>query len=406
MQLVNETDKTTEFGKRLFFAAYFILLMRAFLQNSTIAVYLHVDSLFYRYFIRLIAYVLIAVKIFFCDEYSRKVFCAYIVLALVFTLSVYFNRYLAVLEIILLAVGAHGLNLKAIVKEYFYIAVIMCASLAALSLCGVIENHIAYAGDIPRYSFGSVYPTDFAASLFYIQLSHAYLRKKDYSFFTFAFWVLVSLFVLKFCRARLNFALILFFSVFMYLKTLLPKVLKISFIKSVFVWAIPAFLVLSLVLHYAYSGNSSLLSWLDGKLSGRLYYGNRAIADYGFSIFGKNVKMQGWGFSQEEWDAELGYYFIDSGWLSMTIRYGILMTVLICGSFMVASRNAFRSGDYTLPIILLFLAITSIVDHHVLEIGYNPFLVLIGFAVRQVFARKRQGEMRASLKCKNNLNLS
>lgn len=396
MQADNNANKTTELGKRLFFVAYLILLLRAFLQNSTLAVYLNVDSIFYRYIFRLFAYIPIAIKIIFCDKYSQKVLYAYIIVTIVFTFSILFNRWLAVLEIILIAIGAHGLDLKYVVKEFFYVASIMCAFLAALSLCGVIENHIAYAGDIPRYSFGSVYPTDFAACLFYIQLSHAYIRKKGYTFITFAFWVLVAFFVLKLCRARLNFALILAFSVFMYLKTLFPNVLKNRIMSKIFIWAIPACFVLSLILHGAYSAENSLLSWLDRALSGRLYFGHRAIEDYGYSLFGKHVVMQGWGFSLAEWDSELGYYFIDSGWLNMTLRYGIIMSLLICISFMTVSKNAFRIQDYVLPIILLFLGITSIVDHHVLEIGYNPFLITIGMAIQQICTHKKTKRISAN----------
>lgn len=397
---INSSNKTNLTGKKLFYVAYFILLMRLLLLNSTLAQYLDVGSAFYRYFFRLIAYLLIAVKVLFFDRYSKKVLLVYVFLGVYFVISLFFNKYLMLLEIFILVIGSHGVELKSIVQEFFYVASVTCAMLFILSICGVIENHIAYAGDIPRYSFGNIYPTDFAASLFYIQLSHAYIRKKDYNFLTFAFWVLVAFFVLQFSRARLNFTLILCFAVVMYLKSLFPGIIKNSVIKKLIIWAVPVFCLLSIVLHYKYTADNAFLSWVDRALSGRLYYGNQAIEDYGFSLFGNYIKMQGWGFSLEEWDEKLGYYFVDCGWLSMALRFGVLFPIFLCISFMTVSKNAFKNKDYTLPIILLFLSVTSIVDHHVTEIGYNPFLIVLGVAINQIFTKKRFNNLDIKIKTK------
>ena len=110
--------------------------------------------------------------------------------------------------------------------------------------------------------------------------------------------------------------------------------------------------------------------------------------------------MQGWGFSLEEWDENLGYYFIDCGWLSMALRFGVLFPIFLCISFMTVSKNAFKNKDYTLPIILLFLSVTSIVDHHVTEIGYNPFLIVLGVAINQIFTKKRFNNLDIKIKTK------
>lgn len=405
MLKIQNVNETTKLGKELFYIAYFIFLTRALLQNSTLAVYLNVNSSFYHYGLRFIACIFILIKICFCDRFSIKVFFAYAVLVAVTFVCIAINTYVLLFEIVALAMGAHGVSLKSVVKEFVYVASVICGLLFILSLCGIIENHIAYAGDIPRYSFGSVYPTDFAALLFYIQLAQAYLRKKEYTLKTFLFWVLIALFILKFCRARLNFSLILIFAAFMYLKKLFPQAKKNKFVQKLFVWAIPACLIFSIAIHLVYSADNNLLDCIDKLLSGRLYYGHKAIDDYGFTLFGKYIKMQGWGSSLVEWDSELGYYFVDSGWLNMTLRFGLITSVFICASFVIVSQNAFKNSDFVLPIILLFLSITSIIDHHVLEVGYNPFLIVIGIAINQSFiSQKRTTDAKCLLKPQSGKN--
>ena len=90
---INSSNKTNLTGKKLFYVAYFILLMRLLLLNSTLAQYLDVGSAFYRYFFRLIAYLLIAVKVLFFDRYSKKVLLVYVFLGVYFVISLFFNKY-------------------------------------------------------------------------------------------------------------------------------------------------------------------------------------------------------------------------------------------------------------------------------------------------------------------------
>ena len=144
-----------------------------------------------------------------------------------------------------------------------------------------------------------------------------------------------------------------------------------------FLWlSIPILCVLSIVLHILYTPQSGFLTWLNGLISGRLYYGNIAIKDYGFTLFGQNIEMQGWGFNPDAWDRELGYYFVDCGWLSLALQYGIVTVCFVCAAFTVLSRRAAKEGG-VLPLVLFFLALTSVIDHHLFEFWFDPFLLLL-----------------------------
>lgn len=387
-------DRTTKRGEAIFSAAYFLLLLRALLLASTLSAYLDVDGVLMRYLWRIAAYLLIITKIVTQDSYSGRRLFVYFLFAVLTAAGLLVNRAFVLIDLCLLILGSHGVPLKKIVRLFFYTASAVCAALFVMSLAGIIENYTTYADDIPRYAFGSVYATDFAAMLFYLQLAHAYLRKRDYTLLTFLFWVAVAAFVMTFCRARLNFILILGFAAAMYLKALFPRLFGSRGVQNFILLLFPVTCIGAILLHALYDPENLILFRLNEQLSGRLQFGQQVFLDRGIHLFGADFEMQGWGFSREGWDEALGYYFVDCGWLSMTLRYGILMTVFVCVSFLLVARSEFREGRTTLPLILLFLCITSIVDHHILEVGFDPFLPVLGLGLAQMARAGQSARLR------------
>lgn len=374
METVN---RTTELGKKLFYASYILMLVRMLIANSTLSVLLGADGIFFRYILRFAFWLPILFKFITQDRFSDRTIISYGIFACAVVLVAFFNRSFGLVDLAILIVGVHGVPLRRAVRVFLYTAGIVCGVLFFLSLAGVIENYTTYAGLRERYAFGNVYATDFAATLFYIELAHAFLKGRNYNFKNFIFWLAASFFVLYFCMARLDFALIFCVAWAMLFVAYVPKLFTFRAVKGALWLSIPVLCILSILLHLLYTPQNAFLAWLNGLLSDRLYYGGMAIDDYGFSLFGQSIKMQGWGFSTEAWDAELGYYFVDCGWLSVALQYGVVTLIFLCTAFTVVSRRELKRGEYVLPVILFFLALTSVVDHHLLEYNFNPFILVL-----------------------------
>lgn len=374
---MEKVNRTTELGKKLFYASYILMLVRLLVTNSTLSVLIGADGLFFRYILRFAFWLPILFKLVTQDRFSDRTVISYGIFACAVVLVSFFHQGFGLVDVAILIVGAHGVPLKGAVRAFFYTASIVCGVLFFLSIVGVIENYVTYAGTTERYAFGNVYATDFAATLFYIELAHAYLKGKKYNFKNFIFWLAISFFILHFCSARLDFVLIFCTAWAMFFVAYVPKLFTFRAVKAALWLSIPALCILSILLHLLYTPQNGFLSWLNDLLSGRLYYGGMAIDDYGFSLFGQKIAMQGWGFTTEEWDAELGYYFVDCGWLSVALQYGVVTLLFLCTVFTVASRRALKRGDCVLPVILFFVALTSVVDHHVLEYNYDPFILVL-----------------------------
>lgn len=380
---MEQANRTTETGRKLFLLSYVLVLVRILLSTSTLTAYFDAQSVLFKYVFRVAALLPIAAKFLTQDRFSPSAFLVYLLFGGVCLSGCLMSGSFVLLDFAVLAVGMHGLELRDAVRTFFYTASAVYALLFLLSITGVIENFVSYRDDIPRYAFGTGYATDFAAMLFYIELAHAYLKRGKYSFADLCVWTAAALFVYVFCNARLDFALILLFALSMFVLSRRKAPLGSSFTRACLLAAVPVLCFGSIALHIFYTPENAFLEQLNTALSGRLYYGNVAIKDYGFSLFGQKIVMQGWGFDPQGWDEALGYYYVDCGWLSVALSFGVFMPLFLCACFLSVMRREFRMGKsgFVLPLILLFISVTSTVDQHIFDVGYDPFLLCAGWVL-------------------------
>ena len=375
------TEKKQYLSRYIFYIAYGILLFKNLIDHSTIQVFFSTESFLYNYIFRILSYSLILIKLFTENRMLLRQFILYAALILLSVMVFLCSNEGYVIDIAFLVVGAHGVDLKSIVKIFFIFTSIAIIVLMLLSICGLIINYKIYGEygeqEMVRYSFGSTYPTDFAARIFYVELAYTYLKKNKHDILYLLFWLSVGLFVWFFCRARLNTILIICFALAVFINTKFPKVYKYKIIKFLLIYSMILCCVISISLHALYSKDNSLLYSLNIILSNRLMLGKVGIDEYGFSLFGKIIEMNGNGFTTQNIDWSKGYFYIDCGFLKIALTNGIIYLLFFVAFFTVAARKAVKSDNIVLGIIITFLALTSIVDHHIVEVGYNPFLFLI-----------------------------
>ena len=71
------------------------------------------------------------------------------------------------------------------------------------------------------------------------------------------------------------------------------------------------------------------------------------------------------------------YFFLDSSYVLILIRYGILIFLAVLIIFVFSSLRAEKQKNIALLWILTLIAIQCMTEHHLLDIAYNPFLFLI-----------------------------
>ena len=68
------------------------------------------------------------------------------------------------------------------------------------------------------------------------------------------------------------------------------------------------------------------------------------------------------------------------------LQYGIIVLMIILGAMLIINYRAYLNQDFVLILTLCIVAIQCMVEHHLMDMAYNPFLwaVLADLTVRKV----------------------
>lgn len=325
---------------------------------------------------QLIVLSVVSFKIIVCDSHTRKqlIFSFILVFCIIF---IYYNsKYIDIVELTIFILGSKNISFNKILNMYFYVSLIVIIAAMICAKLGFIENLIYFRGESIRQSFGIVYPTNFAAHVFFLILTYIYLKEDKISYLNIIVFSLLALFVYKYCDARLDtISIILSIVTFTYIK--FKKRLEFNvLIKFLLTYSIPICMFISIgttILYKNYSYNDVMIK-LDKLLSNRLRLGSDGINMYGYSMFGNEITMKGNGGIT---DIIQDYFFIDSSYLLITLRYGYIFLCLFILVIINRCKNNNKTKNIKLQLIIALVAINSIVAHHLIDFAYNPFIMMI-----------------------------
>lgn len=303
----------------------------------------------------------------------------------VFLLNINRSGYEEFEIILLLIIGAKNINLKSIVSVYFTVTFVLLIITICSALTGHIENLVYFQeGRRSRMALGIGYPTDFAAYIFYDTIAYIYIRGKKIKYFELAVLFVVGIGVYWITDARLNsICIIIAVCIFTYLKIRedhgkrIGKNYEINKVWSFLLALAPvicgAFMIICSIV---YSSGSRITDLLDRILNYRLYQGNKAIDIFGFTLWGQYIPMQGYGGTT---DMPKHYFFLDSSYINIVMQYGLLVFGLVLFVWIIISFRARKEKNWILLWIVAVISVQCMIEHHMLEIAYNPF-ILAAFA--------------------------
>ena len=109
-------------------------------------------------------------------------------------------------------------------------------------------------------------------------------------------------------------------------------------------------------------------------LSNRLHFGKIAIETYDISLFGQPItwltgtdgtKLSG-----------MDYFYVDSSYLQVLVRYGIIMLLVLCIAMMIVQRYSVLTKNVYLCLGSSLFLIHCITDPQLLSFRYNPFIIV------------------------------
>lgn len=271
----------------------------------------------------------------------------------------------------ILSLGAYGISAKKIVKYHFLVFTGLILLLVFLSVFGLIENRMFIRDNgVLRYAFGFDYPTDFAALTFFLYAQFIILYGKIKPVITAIIGIGLAYVLYVFVNARLDTIMVLAVLITFLIIDQWPKINPYA------KYLIPSFIVffvLSFVLAYWYQPELPIFNLLNNLLSDRLRLGNQAINVYGIPLLGQEVIMNGYG----DFDPTLPYSFIDSSYLQLLLRYGLIYSLFISYAQIRWTNRLYQNRYYLLVFVVALINLHGMIAHHIFNPVYNPLWITI-----------------------------
>lgn len=254
---------------------------------------------------------------------------------------------------------------------------------------GLVEDivHNSRGGHV-SHSLGIVYSTDCAAHVFYIILGIFYLKWRGMRMGEYAAIAVIAIAVFEVTRARNNtictFLLMAAAIIYRLAEVYAQKKGKAERFHRLFVIACCAFMIFcigfSLYHSFFFNADNLLISSLNEKLGGRYSMGYQAYCEYGLKLWGSDIPQFGGGGSSIWPD---NYFFLDISYVSILLCQGI---VIFMAALLLNVRTICvgRKKNVFLIVILALIALQSMLEHHMIELSYNYFLLAAFANIQQL----------------------
>lgn len=364
-------------GQEIYIVAFMLYVFLAFISTSTFTQYIPSKI------INLSSYIsvgLIILKIYLLDQFKWK-HLLYITLGLIIAgISWQNTKSTLILLMVVFILGAQDVHFDSIMKIYLGMGILILSFITFISLLGVIPN-LTYTTEIrdTRFALGILYPTDYAAHVLFLILSYSYVFFKKINWKTYAIYFVIAAILYKITDARLDVYCILLLIPLLVIAKDAEKHNGLSRqLMSMYWIAIPTLSFVSIYTTIFFDANNTILRKIDTLLSGRLTFGHLAFDKYGITTFGQKVVERGLGKSQGRnsfKDSLNNYLFIDSSYVRLFIIYGLVIALLFIGIMVFVSLKSWITQNYVLTAILLVVTVSCLIEQHILELAFNPFLL-------------------------------
>ena len=142
----------------------------------------------------------VLLKCIFYDIWTIKEALAGIAIVFICGMVYHHTGYVDVLHFCVLVIGCKGVSDKTIVRLYFYVNMyLLCLTTIAMFI-GIVPELIYYKDwEYIRRSFGSIYPTDLAAHIFFLIMAYSYIKKDQLRYLH-----LITFLLIPFCITHIG----------------------------------------------------------------------------------------------------------------------------------------------------------------------------------------------------------
>lgn len=362
-------------SRLIFYISFIFIVFAKFIQQTV-----YIEKLDFLYITTRIIIVFACVFLIFkyiIDKHSTEsIIYSTLILVVAGLISYITSGWYVIMVLAILLVNMKNINIRKLIIIWIIEISILMLFIAISYKIGVIgETTISWDRDtgIERYTLGYNYTTFSSNYFFHLTIFYLYIKGNLIKYLELGVLALLNIYLYNFTNTKAA----VIYSVLAIILVILMK--KFNFSKgvsyinkfSMFVGGFVAGL-----LTYLYKYDSAIISEINVILSGRLYYGYKGIEEYGITLFGQRITW----ITEVILDSELQYNYIDSSYLNIMFNYGIIMLLFVMlGYYVLGKRNI--SNDIYYSILILIITLHSMFDPQLIEIMYNPSILLLGYVI-------------------------
>lgn len=370
--------KQKDIGETIYYCTFTYALILSFLLGSNFVPLVSEKVI---HWLLYFAIGVLLVKIYAIDSYELQ---EIILKSLIIVLAMISWRLVKNVNVLLyfcFILGAKGVKFRRIVQIFFGTIGILLAGTILMSQANVVNDFIYLRDGHNRHSLGISYPTDAAAYFFYLVLAYYYLIFNKITWRSYVAIAVIDFVIYEVTQARNSFLLILLTIPTIWVAQRASQGHLISRGLASFYWIFPSLVAYcTVLLSYLYRAKSGLFRIVNHALSGRLELSHQAIERHGFSILGQHFRENGWGGSRgfkNFYKPGFSYFYIDSSYIRLAVIYGLIIAIIIVVFMTVIAYHSIASHEFVLAAIIMLISIHCIVEQHLMDFSYNPFLLAL-----------------------------
>lgn len=321
---------------------------------------------------------------FFADKkITYRIFLTSLFVMLIVSLNIFFAKEKSLILIVLYIIAGRNIELEQIIKAAFITITFAFLVTVSLSMLGILENtiYIQQGGMRIRNSLGFKYSSYSANFLLHLTCMYIYLKKDKFSILHGIIIFIAS--GLIYYLTDTNFAFVC--TILALLSTLVINHCNwFKRLDSLF-WLLEKNIcwisaLLSVIVTMMYMFNNPMLEKLNILLNQRLRLGCEAIYKYGLHLLGNYFELI--GTVEILNDNSLTYNYIDSSYVQILLRYGVIFFALLICIISRFCKDIYKVREYYLAIAIIIILLHSMLEPQLLDIVYNPFIFVLGFILK------------------------
>lgn len=362
-------------SRLIFYISFIFIVFAKFIQQTVYMEKLDFLNITTRIII-VFACVFLIFKYIIDKHSTESIIYSTLILIVAGLISYITSGWYVIMVLAILLINMKNINIRKLITIWIIEISILMLFIAISYKLGVIgETIVSWDRDtgIDRYTLGYSYTTFSSNYFFHLTIFYLYIKGNLIKYLELGVLALLNIYLYNFTNTKSA----VIYSILAIILVILIK--KFNFSKgvsyinkfSMFVGGFAAGL-----LTYLYKYDSAIISEINVILSGRLYYGYKGIEDYGITLFGQKITW----INEVILDSELHYNYIDSSYLNILFNYGIIILLFVMlGYYVLGKRNI--SNDIYYSILILIITLHSMFDPQLIEIMYNPSILLLGYVI-------------------------